>query len=243
MQEFNKILTFEIFGDYGHFKKPYTTTSPLTFSFPPKPSLAGILGAIIGIEKNRVHSVLKDGEYEVGLRIVNPVSKTRIATNLVDTKKSFYNIEVRNQIRFEVLKNPRYKIYFKANSGDAAKNMEILFNNMRERKPYFTVSLGLSQMLCNFSMPEIIDGKYIGEVIKNVEIDSVLIKNNDFELEYSYDHKSPSEYFIARMPHVMTTERVVTKFSDFCFEPNAKKIKCNRAGNFWRIGSENVVLF
>ena len=243
MQQYNKILIFEIYGDYGHFKKPYTTTSPLTFSFPPKPSVAGIIGAIIGIEKNYLHSTFKDGEYEIGLKIVNPVSKTRIATNLIDTKKSFFRIEVRNQIKFEVLKNPYYKIYFRANSDKSLELMNSLYQNLSCRKPHYTVSLGLSQMLCNFKNPEIIDAVYISEMKENIEMDTVIIKNENYELEYLYNHKSPSEYYIIKMPHVMDDERIVSKFSEFYFEPNAKKLKCLKAKNFWKAGTENVVLF
>ncbi|MFB3896899.1 MAG: CRISPR-associated protein Cas5, partial [bacterium] len=33
-----KILVFDIWGDLGHFRKFYTTTSPLSFSFPPPSS-------------------------------------------------------------------------------------------------------------------------------------------------------------------------------------------------------------
>lgn len=46
-----KVLAFDIWADYAHFRKFYTTTSPLTFSFPPPPTIAGILGAIYGTEK------------------------------------------------------------------------------------------------------------------------------------------------------------------------------------------------
>ena len=46
-----KVLVFDIWSEYGHFKKPYTTTSPLTFSIPSRTALTGIIGAILGIEK------------------------------------------------------------------------------------------------------------------------------------------------------------------------------------------------
>jgi len=46
-----KVLVFDLFGDFAHFRKYYTTTSPLTFSFPPPPTIAGILGAIYGASK------------------------------------------------------------------------------------------------------------------------------------------------------------------------------------------------
>ena len=46
-----KVLVFDIWADYGHFRKFYTTTSPLTFSFPAPSTIAGILGAIYGAGK------------------------------------------------------------------------------------------------------------------------------------------------------------------------------------------------
>ena len=43
-----KCLVFDIKGDYGHFKKYYTTSSPLTFSIPPRTTVSGMIGALIG---------------------------------------------------------------------------------------------------------------------------------------------------------------------------------------------------
>ena len=48
-----KTLVFDIWADIGHFRKYYTTSSPLTFSFPSPPTIAGMLGAIIGSSKER----------------------------------------------------------------------------------------------------------------------------------------------------------------------------------------------
>ena len=49
----SKIIIFDIWGDYAHFKKPYTTTSPLTYSIPSRTALTGIIGAIMGIRKDK----------------------------------------------------------------------------------------------------------------------------------------------------------------------------------------------
>ena len=46
-----KCLVFDIKGDYGHFKKYYTTSSPLTFSIPPRTTVSGMIGALIGLDK------------------------------------------------------------------------------------------------------------------------------------------------------------------------------------------------
>ena len=46
-----KILVFDIWGDYAHFKKIYATTSALTYVIPTKPSIYGYIGSIVGREK------------------------------------------------------------------------------------------------------------------------------------------------------------------------------------------------
>ena len=46
-----KILCFELFGDYAQFRKFFTNMSPLSFSIPPRTVLSGIVGAILGIDK------------------------------------------------------------------------------------------------------------------------------------------------------------------------------------------------
>ncbi|WP_231717005.1 CRISPR-associated protein Cas5 [Desulfosarcina ovata] len=48
-----RVLAFKLWGDYGHFRKYYTTTSPLTFEFPPPTSVVGIVSAIIGLDKEQ----------------------------------------------------------------------------------------------------------------------------------------------------------------------------------------------
>ena len=44
-------LIFKLQGDFAHFKRHYTTTSPLSFDFPPRTVLSGLVGAILGLSK------------------------------------------------------------------------------------------------------------------------------------------------------------------------------------------------
>jgi len=45
-----KAVVFDVWSDYAHFRKPYTTTSSLTFTLPPPTAIAGLVGAIMGVE-------------------------------------------------------------------------------------------------------------------------------------------------------------------------------------------------
>ena len=84
-----KTLVFDIWADIGHFRKYYTTSSPLTFSFPSPPTIAGMLGAIIGSGKDRYLSDFAlDQMYQIGL--LNPVKKFRWGINYINTKDNFW---------------------------------------------------------------------------------------------------------------------------------------------------------
>ena len=44
------VLVFDISGDMAMFRKPYTTTSLISYPFPPPTAIAGLLGAITGMD-------------------------------------------------------------------------------------------------------------------------------------------------------------------------------------------------
>ena len=50
MNNINKIISFNIQSDFGMFKKPDVNNVYFTFNIVPKPTLLGILGAIIGLK-------------------------------------------------------------------------------------------------------------------------------------------------------------------------------------------------
>jgi len=82
-----KVLTFDLYGDFAHFRKYFTTTSPLTFSFPPPPTISGILGTIYGTPKNENQEVFGYENCKIALQIQKPVKKIRMGLNFIYTKK------------------------------------------------------------------------------------------------------------------------------------------------------------
>ena len=53
-----RVIVFDVWGDYAHFRKNYSTSSPLTYSFPPRTALSGLIGAIAGLDKSNYGSSL-----------------------------------------------------------------------------------------------------------------------------------------------------------------------------------------
>ncbi|MCB5262649.1 MAG: CRISPR-associated protein Cas5, partial [Candidatus Cloacimonetes bacterium] len=81
----DKILCFELFGDYAQFRKFFTNMSPLSFSIPPRTVLTGIIGAILGIDKLKNPETFSGQNSFIALRLMSPVKKTKIAHNYLKT--------------------------------------------------------------------------------------------------------------------------------------------------------------
>jgi CRISPR-associated protein Cas5h len=238
-----KILTFDIWGDYGHFRKFYTTSSPLTFSFPPPSAIAGILGAIYGAGKDGYLKIFSPGSCKIAIKIATPVNKVRMGLNLINTKGNYWipygnkYHEPRTQIRTEFLKEPHFRIYFTHEdeniSGKAAKLLE-------EHKSVYTVSLGLSELLADFEYKGIYDAEYISDGALIDLATPVLFSNmvsDRLEIEEG------KKYFKEKMPIVMNAERVTEKYDDVIFESQGKSIKAS-VNSYCRLeNGENIAFF
>ncbi len=149
----DKLLVFDIGSEYGHFRKFNTTTSPLTYSIPTRPAIAGLLGAILGIERELSAGKFRDGviptaevftkeKARIGVQLINPVKKVNISFNLLDTEKtasSFFNIKQRTQIEFELLKDPSFRLFI---SLEDNKVFNELVNRIQGNTTHFTPYLG-----------------------------------------------------------------------------------------------------
>ena len=84
----NKLIAFDIWGDYGYFRRGYTSTSTITYPFPSRTTLAGLISGILGLEKDSYHDIFSENNSELGLRILNPIKKININLNYTNTKDS-----------------------------------------------------------------------------------------------------------------------------------------------------------
>jgi CRISPR-associated protein Cas5h len=167
-----KIVVFDIWGDYAHFKIPYTTTSPLTFPFPPKTTLYGILGAILGYDKNEYLKKFRSAKWKFGISVRTPISKIHIPENFINVKsaKMFArmpsNKSCRTQINVEFLKNPFFRIYVSSSDSDS---LERLIDLLKDHKTSYTLFLGISECLANFRFV----GEFEGREIKNDDFSEI----------------------------------------------------------------------
>jgi len=246
-QDIKKVLVFDVWSDHAHFRRSYTTTSPLTFSVPPRTALCGLIGAILGLEKEN-NEYLKHFKLEnakIGLRLLSPVKKVRIAENLIDTKTAkgvgMNLIKNRTQISFEFLKDPKYRIYFWHSDSDLYNQLK---ENLSKHKTAYTPCLGLSENIANF--------EFVGElsvVLKQpceelIRVDCVIPTEKLLKNGINFDNKG--EYFSLMLPFELNQERIVTRYGDVLFERNGKSIESKMVKPYWEItyndgAKENIV--
>ena len=241
-----KIVAFDLWGDYGHFKIPYTTTSPLTFPIPSKTALYGIIGAFLGYNKNDYLKNFQNKSWKFAVALNNPIKKTHIAENLIDSGevKMFARMPkgkaCRTQIKIEFLKDPSFRIYAASNQTEELVRLENLLEN---HESTYSISLGISECIANF--------EYIGSFEASnrqptniIEVSSILPLSAISGLSEIDFSKEERKYIKVHTPLEMAPDRELLASEDFIVEASGKTIlaKPNQATRIEEI-NKFIVLF
>ncbi|HSF51954.1 MAG TPA: type I-B CRISPR-associated protein Cas5b [Nitrososphaeraceae archaeon] len=147
----SKILAFDVWGEYACFRRPYSTTSPLTFPFPTRTVISGFVAAILGLDRDSYYDDFSNENCKIGINLLSPIRKTYIGQNLIDTKKGFYLWDIsenqRTQILFEVLKDVKFRLYLWLKDTTL---FQLLENHLNNHTSVYTPYFGLANMLANF---------------------------------------------------------------------------------------------
>jgi len=220
----DKFLIFDVWADYAHFKKYYTTSSPLTFSIPPRTALIGLISGIIGLGKEEYLEVMRKDKARVAVRIINPIKKIRITQNLINTKGGHWvpvkkpRHEPRMQIRFEYLKKPKFRVYFSHTNPTIHISLR---QNIENHECVYTPCLGITECIADFrfviecSVYEKLNSKEFIDVHTILPV-SLLQKMN---------LQPGNKYFKERIPTEMLPGRVVTEYREVLYEVEGKTIK------------------
>jgi len=246
-----ELLIFDIRGEYGHFRKYNTTTSPLTYSIPTRTAIAGILGAILGMEREicdglypegaePVQEFFSKGRSDIALQIMRPVKKENIGFNLINTKTSFYDLTRagRTQIEFELLKDVHYRIYL---SMAYELKFEELSERIQNKRHHFTPYLGLAQFTAQV---DFVQQAKASEVSSNGEFAEIITAVNMSKLQDELPVEFQKEYFYSanNMPVTMDRNREVLEYSEVLIEKNGKPLRV-RVSDYYTIEGVGNILF
>lgn len=218
----DKVIVFDVWGRYAHFKKIYVTTSALSYGVPFKTSVYGLVGAILGFDNrsNKYLEYFEESNCKIGIQIVNPIRFQRINTNLSDKPGPIG--KNRKPTMMEYITNPHYRIFFWHSDAELCGK---LIRHLEDKSSVYTPVLGLAHCIANF--------KILGVTKINTDeglglIDTVIPKKQLLHFDQSY--WTEHEIHIQEQdmyPLEMNTLREVTKRGSILFDLNGKKIKAN----------------
>ncbi len=235
----DKVLVFDIWGDYGYFRRGYTTTSTISYPFPSRTTIAGLISGILGLDRDSYYEIFNKENSKIGLKILNPIKKVRFNLNYINTKEGLYLRDIkgqgkRSQVQAEFIKNPKYRIYV---SLDDDNLMNELYDLLSKHQSIYTPYLGISECIANFKLNSTNFIDLYEKNGENVHINSIIPKvDNNIIIEPN------KKYGLVKTPCFFNNQRVVQEFSEFYYEEKGEPIELESC-KYYEIGEDNVILF
>lgn len=137
-----KAIQFEISGRWGHFRKTETNNNPLSHDFITKTALVGVIGAVVGIERERMRRffpILCDALF-YSVEVRGLVKKQSWGF----TFRQASNVFVSSPRYMEILSHPKFSIVLACRDGaDTEGVFERFCEMVKNQKSCFTPVLGL----------------------------------------------------------------------------------------------------
>lgn len=255
MMYVDKLLIFDIKGSMAHFRKFYTNSSSLSYTFPPRTTIIGLIAGILGIERDEYYEEFGSEKCRIAVSIKTPVRKIMQTVNYVQTKKDKGGIKAVNlsarhtQIPLEIIlplksfDQIRYRVYIYHNGEIFNKFKEILETGKFVYPPY----LGISEFIAEIKFVDFIKKGENHEIEKlsnpfdPVEIVTVVNAKQISKggLIFERNFGETLQYVKERMPVEFDSERKIKRVASFIYEKKYNITKLRIKGDYYRISYQN----
>lgn len=158
------ILSFDVWSDFGFFKKPDVNKVSLTYNLPPKPAILGMIGGILGMgglsqqyeinasdEQKKVFPEFYERleHLKIGIKPIGDFPFNKIINTYNSYNSYFYDEEGKNKIVDEqLLIRPKYKIYvYHETKNELITELE---SRLKNSNPVFMPYLGKNEFAACF---------------------------------------------------------------------------------------------
>ena len=218
------IVAFRYYGRYGHFRKPYSNVSSLSYPFPPRTAIAGLLGAILGVKKEEVAGSFDESNAKIAVAIDAEIKTVTHVTNLRQDSSGQVNYSIKrpkrdwvpkplkgipdwnkpiNPYPMELLREPSYLLY--VNLSDC---MDELVSRIKTERYVYTPCMGLSEFLA--ILEHVSEGMAEPLEAKEREVSTVICKENCSLLVDRLEPKEGHNIQELKVPYLGTPDRTFT---------------------------------
>lgn len=211
-------VMFDCSSDMALFRKPYTTTSSVSFAFPPPSAIAGLISAIVGLDNgasgNASHAYYwrELAGTRVAVALLAPIQWLRAAVNLKTPED-----ESRAPIKHQFVSSPRYRVY-------VSGGIEARLRGHLERGSFiYTPCLGVAYALAQIDYIGFCDPRPVEE--GEVRVDTVIPWTEEgMELNLA----ESGGVFSERVPFRLTAERALDESIKVVYSADVNRPLCVR---------------
>lgn len=234
------VLVFDIWGDFAHFRRIETTTSPLTYPFPTGTNISGLVAAIVGLERDSYYERFSHNNFSFGIRILSPIKKTRMNLTFINTSYGYHLWDIRRKgfaprtlIPLELVRDPKYRIFLRLEA-PLADIHEKLRKCLEKHETVYTPYLGITELISNFEFIGEFEDR-MGKVEAEEDIHSILEARR-----IGIVPEEGKRYGRETIPLYMDQSRRVLEYGEVVYELNGRSIKINK-GSYCDVNGEHVV--
>lgn len=132
---------FDVKGNWAHFRKPETNNNPLTHDFITKTALIGMIGAVLGVERNAMKNLFPQLSEDLlyGVCVKNAIKKESWAFTLRYVVDFFQKAPK----QMEFLKKPENRVVLALQNERSAFYFDAFQTAIEKQEAKFTPVLGL----------------------------------------------------------------------------------------------------
>lgn len=253
MDKVNKILAFDLTGPMAHFRKYFTNSSSLSYDFPPRTTVIGIIAGILGLERDSYYEDFGIEKCHIAVKIKEPTRSIQRTVNyllVLKGKGGLNGSAGHTQIPLEIIL-PKdinedklcFRVYFWHINSQV---MTELYTRLINRSFVYPIGLGLSEFLGNIENVQVHEGIEVKKSPDYVNISTVCSLNliEDRGLDVLTDNES-KQYIKEMAPISFTANREDMLPGEFIYERNGKCIKVKLKNYYLSIrdkgATENIV--
>ncbi|MBD3184931.1 CRISPR-associated protein Cas5 [Candidatus Poribacteria bacterium] len=251
-QNIDRILVMDLHGAMAHFRAFYTNSSSLTYSFPPRTVITGLLAGIMGYPRDSYYREFSKERCRIALSIISPFRKIMNTINYLWAKSSSdFVVRAGNplQVQFESLIPGSglkewgelvYRIYIWHSDQGILDN---LAKRVRENKYVYPPYMGISEFIAELESVDDIHGDDIEVLESDQHQDFATVINTDLIADRGLEFKSGVnmlQYLKEIMPVEFNADRSSRATGSFVFEKNLSNIRAIMTKPFVRIKGKNI---
>jgi CRISPR-associated protein Cas5h len=224
------LTIFDVTGYFAHFRKYFSTASSLSYVFPPRTAITGMLAGILGYERDSYYELFSSNKCKIALRILGQVRRLTYTINYLMTDKPLTIGKLRGigssaQVHTEILSSGdrelhelRYRIFFNHEDGTVQKEIA---ERIADKKFYYPPSLGTANFIADLKYVCTIDG----EIFKPREEVNICTVIPTSIVKSLHPQEGIRIYIEELMPADFSPERFLLRKETYIYEGSGKTIR------------------